>query len=471
MLKRLSPLLALTAILFAACMSFPHRSQESKDLPTLQNSDTKPTLSMRTRVRNHARYPGENWVYNEPAVADIAAQSFRKSNLFARVRQDGGPADVNIELIVDMHPSPSSYELGFLAGSILMAIPVWMNHSMTVSAEITQRGREGASYQVREKSTDVYWLPLIIGSPFKNIWSAKRKLVAEAVRTITASMYADGVLKPEEAKSIPGAIAVVNSDVDKPSYQQAADVNKFAIVVGIEKYAKDLPPAQFADRDALAIREHLLALGYPPRNIALLTGLQATRSGIAKHLETWLPRNVNPQSDVLFYFSGHGAPDPTSSQAYLVPFDGDPEYLADSAYPIKQVHSQLSRLKARQVVVVLDTCFSGAGGRSILAKGTRPLVATVDLGSPAEGRIAIITAAEANQISGVSQEQAHGLFTYYFLRGLNGAGKDGDGRITVKSIFDYLTPNVQDEARRNNRSQTPQLMMGSSGELNGWAIR
>jgi len=48
-----------------------------------------------------------------------------------------------------------------------------------------------------------------------------------------------------------------------------------------------------------------------------------------------------------------------------------------------------------------------------------------------------------------------GMFTYFLLKGLNGEAKDKSGNITTQSLFDYLGPHVQDEARRQNREQTP----------------
>ena len=83
----------------------------------------------------------------------------------------------------------------------------------------------------------------------------------------------------------------VHSDVDKPKYSFPEDASRYAIVVGIEKY-HNLPDAAFAERDAETVREHLLAMGYPSRNVVLLTGTAASRAGLAKNLETWLPNNV-----------------------------------------------------------------------------------------------------------------------------------------------------------------------------------
>ncbi len=247
-----------------------------------------------------------------------------------------------------------------------------------------------------------------------------------------------------------------SSDVDAPRYRSGENPHGYAVVIGVEKYS-GLPDAQFAERDAKAVYEHLLALGYPPRNIALLVGAQATRTGLVKNLEAWLPQNVDEKSSVFVYYSGHGAPDPTGGAAYLVPSDGDPQYLVETAYPVKRLYEKLEALKAKRVILAMDSCFSGSGGRSVLAKGTRPLVGKIDLGATS-GRVVSLTASASNQISGVIDEQGHGAFTYFLLRGLNGDAKNGAGSVTLKSLHDYLAPRVQDAAKRANRDQLPQII-------------
>lgn len=258
------------------------------------------------------------------------------------------------------------------------------------------------------------------------------------------------------AAPAPKAAAAPSSDVDAPRYKKGSRPDDFAVVIGIDGYS-ELPSATYAERDASAVKAHLLALGYPERNVALLLGAKAGRASVAKMLETWLANNVNERSTVFVYYSGHGAPDPKTGDAYLVPWDGDPQFLQDTAYPIKRLYAKLSALKAKRAVVALDACFSGSGGRSVLAKGLRPLVAQVSLAQDA-AKVVSLTAAEGGQVTGTLDEQGHGLFTYYLLRGLNGAAKDADGKVTLRGLHEYLTPNVQDGARRQNRDQTPQLL-------------
>lgn len=239
-----------------------------------------------------------------------------------------------------------------------------------------------------------------------------------------------------------------SSDVDTPRYQAAQKPDDIALVVGIEKYSQ-LPQAEFAERDAEAAARHFQALGVPPRNVIRLTGSAATRGAIQGYVEEWLPKNAKPSSTVYFFYSGHGAPDPQTGRAYLVPWDGNAAFLQSTAYPLAQLYKGLSQLKAKRVLVVLDSCFSGAGGRSVLAKGARPLVTKVEEGLSAESNVAILAAASGDEITGSYEEQGHGIFTYFLLKGLT------EGRQSGKSLYDYLKTRVQDEARRQNREQTP----------------
>jgi uncharacterized caspase-like protein len=248
------------------------------------------------------------------------------------------------------------------------------------------------------------------------------------------------------------AARVYSSDADKPTYRDSPNADDYALVIGIENYS-DLPQARFAQRDAAAMRAHLLALGYPPRNVVLLQGSKATKTGIVKNVETWLPENVSERSTVFVYYSGHGAPDPKTGKSYLVPWDGDPQFLDDTAYPVTRLYEKLGALKARRVIVALDSCFSGLGGRSVLAKGLRPLVAKTDGAVPGAGKVVALAASGGDQVSGTTEAQGHGLFTYYLLQGLNSA----HGAATARSLFDYLSPRVQDAARLQNREQKPQL--------------
>ena len=295
---------------------------------------------------------------------------------------------------------------------------------------------------------------------FKNDSSLVRGLAAE--KAPARAQEEARTAPPADAPPAPQAEA--KSDVDQPTAKLAEHPNDYAVVVGIEKYSNDLPDAQYAEHDAAAVKSHLLALGYPERNIKLLTGQRATGTGLASYIEDWLPRNVKADGRVFFYFSGHGAPS-ESGQAYLVPWDGNPNFLEKSAYPLKKLYAQLGSLKAKQVIVALDSCFSGAGGRSVLAEGARPLVTKVDTSVAPGSKLVLFAAASSKEITATLKDQGHGIFTYYFLKGLGGAAKDDTGAVTSKGLYEYLKPKVQDAAARQNRDQTPVLGGVTDGEI------
>lgn len=243
------------------------------------------------------------------------------------------------------------------------------------------------------------------------------------------------------------------SDVDQvPSAR--AKRKGHAVIIGIERYRTKLPLADFAAGDANLMGKYATAvLGYPEENVVVLSNDAAAKSDFDKYFDKWLPNRVEKDDEVLVYFSGHGSPNATTGDAFLVPYDGDPTYLEETGYPLAKLYAALGKLPTKKVTVVLDSCFSGAGGRSVLAKGARPLVSVKT--AEAGAGITVIAASSADQISNSYQEKGHGLFTYFFLKGLKEKGAD------MKAAFEYLKPEVAKVARRQyNTEQEPQWREG-----------
>jgi len=272
----------------------------------------------------------------------------------------------------------------------------------------------------------------------------------------------EGVQQATARVSKPSA---TQSDVDRVTITRASTKkNAYAVVIGIESYRDNLPKADFAANDAKLMGEYLTkVLGYPEENVVVRLNANATRNDFEKYVESWLPNHVEKDGSVFIYFSGHGAPNPKTGESYLVPYDGDPTFIDKTGYPLSRLYQHLSDLPAKEVVVVLDSCFSGAGGRSVIAQGMRPIV--TELKSPllAKGKTVVLSASTGQQVSSTYGAKFHGLLTYFFLKGLQGEGDTNkDGSIELKELFDYLSPQVARVARREfNNEQTPQLL-GSS---------
>jgi hypothetical protein len=249
----------------------------------------------------------------------------------------------------------------------------------------------------------------------------------------------------------------------QPSFQEPAPPRSYtgastswAVVVGIEKYREDLPPASNAEADAQAFADFAeKTMGIPPEHIKLLLGSRAGKADVESVLWEWLPRNaVDPSGVVYLFFSGHGAPAPDTGDAYLVPYDADPAYLKTRGIAVSSVYDALAHLKGPRAVAFLDSCFSGGGSRSVIAKGLRPLVPLREVRST--GTVMSFTAAGPGQTTGASSRAPHGLFTEHLLEGLRGAADtDGDRNVSLAELVAHVSSRVATEARLQNREQTP----------------
>ncbi len=269
-------------------------------------------------------------------------------------------------------------------------------------------------------------------------------------------------LAKHEGKTEVSAISIALSDVDElPTVTAKPNKNAYAIVIGVEKYRQKLPKADYADNDARIMAEYLTnVMGYPEENIVTLLNDRALKSDFEKYFEKWLGNNVEKGSSVFIYFSGHGAPNTKTGDAYLVPYDGDPTFIDQTGYSLKRMYDALGKLQAKEIIVALDSCFSGAGGRSVIAKGARPLVMNLQSNMFLSKNMTVLSASSGDQISSTYDEKGHGLFTYFMLKGIkNEVVVMPDGSIRMDDLFGYLKPQVERIARKQyNNEQTPQLI-------------
>jgi hypothetical protein len=324
-------------------------------------------------------------------------------------------------------------------------------------------------------------VPCMTDAVGESIMESVEKELPGMVRLLASDVQSDGRFAAyvkggsggQAVAAAPAVRQIPTSDVDAvPTTVSPRKRPAYAVVVGIEQYRQGLPKADFADHDARIVRDHLVkGLGYQEENVVLLSNDRATKTDMEKYFEKWLENRVDQGDSVFIYFSGHGSPNPKTGDAYLVPYDGDPAYIDTTGYSLKRLYDSLAKLPAREVVVLLDSCFSGAGGRSVLAKGARPMGLSVEKAMVAGGKTVVLAASSGDQISSTYVAKSHGLLTYFFLKGLQGEGdQNKDGVLDIKELFDYVKPQVERVARREfNNEQTPQLL--GSPDLLGKGVR
>ncbi|MFH1726660.1 MAG: caspase family protein [Elusimicrobiota bacterium] len=277
---------------------------------------------------------------------------------------------------------------------------------------------------------------------------------------LTAAKVLKVAMRPGAVEAAEEVLSEISVDDIPPKIEGAGRPNDAALVVGISDYReKFIPKVKYAGRDAeIMVRYLENVAGVPPANIKLLTDSMATKSDLEAYLEDWLARRVKEDSTVYFYYAGHGAPAPDGKEAYLVPYEGHPDFSA-KLFGLKRLYASLKKLNAKRTVVMLDSCFSGASGRGITSQGARPLV-FVALPRLKGADVVVMSAASGSQISSDYDKVEHGLFTYYLLKGMRGgADEDRDGSVSLGELFQYVRANVSETASLElNRDQIPELM-------------
>jgi uncharacterized caspase-like protein len=117
------------------------------------------------------------------------------------------------------------------------------------------------------------------------------------------------------------------------------------------------------------------------------------------------------------------------------------------------------------VTLFVDACYSGqARSGETLVASARPVVLKTETRLFPE-TFTVMSASQADQISSSSPDLKHGIFSYYLMKGMEGAADENkDGKITLGEMQAYLVENVGRQAGAMSRKQEPQLI-GDSGRI------
>jgi hypothetical protein len=209
-----------------------------------------------------------------------------------------------------------------------------------------------------------------------------------------------------------------------------------ALIVGIDHYAH-LTPLYGCVRDASELKSVLerhadehetvnfahprLMTGTGPTDLITRTDLkEATRELFESHVDI-----------ALFYFAGHGHIEETGG--YLCAGDCKS---GDDGFPLVELMKLVSKSKARNNVIILDSCHSGIAGDKLETDH----VAEIHEGTT------ILTASTANQYA--REDSAGGLFTALLLDALRGAAANLVGDVTPGSVYAHIDQSLGPWAQR-----------------------
>lgn len=237
----------------------------------------------------------------------------------------------------------------------------------------------------------------------------------------------------------------------------AAIKDKWALVIGISNFAHPEYNLKYAAKDAEDFKSFLIKeCNFAPDHVKFLKNESATRGAIMDAFgDNWLPRVVMPGDLVVIYISTHGTPATrdASGRNYIVAYDTDRDKLYSEGVEMNSLNSEIkTRVKAERVLIVMDTCYSGAtvsGARGAEAP------ANFDAKQIAQGTgHLVLTSSAPNERSWEGKEYANGLFTHNLINAL----RKNQGKIDVQTAFADVQKTVAWEAQSNfGASQTPSM--------------
>jgi len=238
---------------------------------------------------------------------------------------------------------------------------------------------------------------------------------------------------------------------------------RWALIVGINDYT-NVPRLRFARSDAEALYKVLTEnCGFPKGNVVLMTDAREVRSNeFARYPTRGNLRarinqiaQVSERNDLLIVsFSGHGLN--IDGRGYLVPVDGMSSDLG-SLIPLSWIKETLESSPAKQRLLVLDACHSGAARSDPADSPAQALL------SPLAGAaFATIASCDSRQLSHEDPETRHGVFTHAAIEGLTGkadsqAEGNRDGTVTANELFAYTSLKVKQWSLKEGKIQTPVL--------------
>lgn len=245
----------------------------------------------------------------------------------------------------------------------------------------------------------------------------------------------------------------------------------YALLVGVGTAVYSPWSLPVTVKDVQAVRKVLtdaVLCGYADDNdhVRLLHDQAATRAAILDGL-TWLKGRAaaDPDATAVVYYSGHGWIDKSGGRYYLIPHDSKPHDIDGSALPADDFTAALREIKARRLLVVIDSCHAQGMATSKeaaeppdLPAGLAQAAATESKGlmealKQGEGR-AVLTSSRGSQKSWERSDGTLSIFTHHLLEALQGAGnRPGDTEVRLSNLMAHLSKEVPASARQMHSAE------------------
>ena len=283
--------------------------------------------------------------------------------------------------------------------------------------------------------------------------------------TIAANNSPSSVIIPE---------ASLSADVDKNIPETKINrTHTYALVIGNEDYTKYQPGLStesnvlFALNDARTFARYAEnTFGVPKGNIFLLENAIGSQMNQEIERLAKLIEFEKGKAEVFLYYAGHGFPDETTHQSYLMPVDISGSNVT-SGISLGSLYAKLTNFPSKRITIFLDACFSGAGREAGLLAARAVRIKPKD--EQVTGNLLVYSASRGDQMALPYREKQHGLFTYFLLKNL----QETKGNITCNELFEKVKNEVSLSAiKEQGKEQNPSMIFSPqvAGQWSNWEL-
>lgn len=277
-------------------------------------------------------------------------------------------------------------------------------------------------------------------------------------------MIAGNTISPTIRKEETIVPVSLGSDVDKNIPKTTEINNSLHVMIIANQNYRNEQSVSTSLSDGRMMKEYCMkTLGVPEKNISLKEDrtnaeMQADIEAFAKTIR------YNSNDKFIFFYFGHGMRDkePQVNDAYLMPIDGSSLRLDKTGLSRNWMMQEFSKSKPKQLVVYLESCFSGATSEDIMlkyAENSSGLRLSDDVSSNFSGNIILLTASSKAQTANAYPSQRHNVFTYEFLKAL----QNNKGNVNWETMFDTVKKNTSKTAWNElGRDQEPSITISTT---------
>ena len=174
---------------------------------------------------------------------------------------------------------------------------------------------------------------------------------------------------------------------------------------------------------------------------------QATRAGVEDALGQFLASSC-PQDRVIIYFAGHGELKEEEEEGYWLPTDAqvgiDVNWISNS-----YIKRKVKSFKAQNVLIIADTCFSGAMTRGLNSPSEFESPDAIQKFLNTKSRVVISSGGLKPVLDGYGGN--HSIFANELIRTL----RDKSEPFTASGLYQQLRDNVTEKSLAIGLEQVP----------------